>query len=182
MIARVLFVCTGNVCRSPMGERLLLARAGSALAVSSAGTRALVGYAMDGPSAVVLRDLGGDPEGHVARQLAPEMVAGADLVLTSDSDNRGVVVRTYPLAMRRVFTMREFARLGAGLGPLATAGSAAALQDRIAEVAGRRGLVEPGEPGADEIGDPFGAPLPEVQRCGQQVSAAVDGVVAALGI
>src|SRR5439155_17630059 len=91
---------------------------GTSVRTSSAGTRALVGYGMDGASAAVLRELGGDPDGHVARQLVPELVMRADLVLASDSVNRGDIVRTSPLAMRRVFTMREFARLGAGLGPL----------------------------------------------------------------
>ncbi|MBN9619912.1 MAG: hypothetical protein J0H43_09295, partial [Actinobacteria bacterium] len=140
------------------------------------------GHAMDAASALVLRELGGDPTGHVARQLLPEMVAGADLILTSDSENRSVVVRANPLAMRRIFTMREFARLGSGLGPLGVAPTVDALRVRIGDVAGQRGLVEAAEPGGDEIGDPFGAPLPEVQRCGQQVSAAVDGIVAALGL
>jgi protein-tyrosine phosphatase len=84
--------------------------------------------------------------------------------------------------MRRAFTMREFARLGAGLGPLGRPPTADALRARIAEVAGQRGIVEPAEPGEDEIGDPIGAPLPVVQRCGEQVSAAVDGIVAGLGL
>jgi protein-tyrosine phosphatase len=182
----VLFVCTGNVCRSPMAERLLRARLATRhdglVVASSAGSRALAGYAMDGASAAVLRDLGGDPDGHVARQLTADMITAADLVLTADSANRSGIVRGAPLAMRKAFTMREFARLCTGLGPLGGEPTVDALRGRIADVAGQRGIAEPGEPGADEIGDPFGAPLPVVQRCGDQVSAAVDGIVACLGL
>ena len=50
---------------------------------------------------------------------------------------------------------------------------------RSRPAAGRRNRDEPG---ADEIGDPFGAPLPVVRACGEQVSTAVDGLLAGLGL
>jgi len=62
----VLFVCTGNICRSPTAERLTCAFAtehGLGLDASSAGTRAVIGYGMEPTAAEVLRSMGGDPEG-----------------------------------------------------------------------------------------------------------------------
>jgi protein-tyrosine phosphatase len=189
--AAILFVCTGNICRSPMAERLLIARIppgpSSAVRASSAGLRAVVGYPMDPVAARVLRALGGDPDGHVARQLHPDMVSDADLVLTADAEQRSRIVREQPRAMRRVFTLREFGRLGAELDvPNGTAhvegDSAAAMRERVAEVAALRGWVDPVAPSEDDIGDPFGAPLPVMQACGRAVFDAVADVAAVLGL
>lgn len=167
-----------------MAERLLgerLADESDLVSVASAGTRALVGYGMDEASAGVLRALGVDPGRHVARQLTSDLVTDADLVLTADTANRAIVLRDNPIALRRVFTMREFARLGAALGPLPER-TEEALRKRISEVAAQRGLVPPPEPGEEDIADPFRAPLAVVQRCGAQLQETVAGIVAALGL
>src|SRR3954470_23136084 len=72
---RVLFVCIGNVCRSPVGERLLAARLpAERFAISSAGVGAMVGYAMSRYAAEELKSYGGDPTGFAARQLTPRML------------------------------------------------------------------------------------------------------------
>lgn len=181
MTLHVLFVCTGNLCRSPMAERLLVARlpasARDEVVVSSAGTRAVVGHAMDAASALVLRELGGDSNGHVARQLEPEHVRAAGLVLAATTSQRDAILRETPAAMRRTFTMREFARLAGDLGDDV---SASDLVHRIRSVAGQRGLSAPAAAGADEVADPIGAPLREVRACGEQISTAVDALAAVL--
>lgn len=112
----VLTVCTGNICRSPLLERLLQrtlddAHGLGAVQVRSAGTAALVGAEMDERSAALLHELGGDPDGFVARRLTASMVTEADLVLTATREHRAAVVRMVPSAMRRTFTVRELAVL-----------------------------------------------------------------------
>ena len=183
---RILFVCTGNICRSPMAERMLQARleqAGSApITVSSAGTRAVVGHPMDALAARVLREHGGEADGHRGRQLTAELVRAADLVLTADSTHRSRVVREVPLAMRRTFTLREFTRLGAGLDPTRPTPAGNRLRRRVAEVAAQRGETPPAEPGGDDIGDPFGAPLPVMQECGTQIAQVIDQICGILGV
>ena len=166
-----------------MGERLFQGRADTAgvITVSSAGTMGLSGYAMDRPSALVLQELGGDPDGHVARRLTPEMVQSADLVLTAVSEQRAQILKAEPMAFRRTFTMREFARLGAGFAPLPEV-TVDALRARVREIAGQRGFAEPGGPGDDEIGDPFGASIEVARAAGTQVSQSVDSAIAALGL
>jgi protein-tyrosine phosphatase len=179
----VLFVCTGNICRSPMAERLFQARTDPALAVRavSAGTHGLTGWGMDDTSAFVLRELGGDGEGHEAQRLSSGLIAAADLILTAETEHRTAVVRADPHASPRAFTMREFARLGADLGPLPQC-DAEQLRARIAQVAERRVAQPPAGPMRDDIGDPYGAALELVRACGLQIATAVDADIAALGL
>jgi protein-tyrosine phosphatase len=180
---QLLYVCTGNICRSPMGERLFRSRTSASpeITISSAGTSGLTGYEMDPPSATVLRELGGDPEGHAARRLTPELIQRADLVLTAVSEQRALILKAEPMAFRRTFTMREFARLSAGFPPLDRV-SAEALRSRVREIAARRGFTDPAGPGDDEIGDPFGAPLEFARATGTQISESVDAAIDGLGL
>jgi protein-tyrosine phosphatase len=180
----VLFVCTGNICRSPMAERLFRARVDPAVPITaaSAGTAGLPDWPMDAPSALALRELGGDPDGHAGRRLTEAMVADADLILTAETTHRSVIVQADPPAFRRAFTLREFGRLGAALGTLGAPVTVSALRERVGDVAARRGNAEPAEPGADDIGDPFGAPLTVARMRAAEVAAAVDLVIGALGL
>jgi protein-tyrosine phosphatase len=136
---------------------------------------------MDTPSLISLRELGGDSNGHVARPFTGALAEVADLVLTAESGHRAHVLQAVPLAFRKTFTIREFARLGAGLGPLA-APDEDAVRARVAEVASRRGLADPAAAGADDIGDPFGATLSVARACASALAEAIDGVLAALGL
>jgi protein-tyrosine phosphatase len=111
-VFRVLFVCIGNVCRSPVGERLLAARLPTdRFEVGSAGVGAMVGYAMSKYAATELEGYGGSSTGFAARQLTPELIEDADLVLTATRDLRSQVLAENPAALRRTFTILEFAAL-----------------------------------------------------------------------
>ncbi|MBK6440738.1 MAG: low molecular weight phosphatase family protein [Actinomycetales bacterium] len=109
----VLVVCTGNICRSPAGERLLrhLLPPGAGIEVNSAGTYAVVGHAIEPSMARLLTADGVDIWGFAARRLTEKLVAAADLVLTMETGHRTAVVQTLPQALSRTFTLREFAHL-----------------------------------------------------------------------
>jgi protein-tyrosine phosphatase len=177
----VLFVCTGNICRSPLAERLFIARSApeSGVIALSAGVYALEGYPMDEASAQALLELGGDGQGHIARHLDKSLIAEADLILGAEAAHRDAVLRLVPTTMRWAFTMREFARLGADVSPATSVGQA---KEVIASVAGRRGLVDPVAPGTDDIADPYRRPMDEVRECAQQIAHAVDATLRLLGI
>lgn len=115
---RLLFVCTGNLCRSAVAEgltRAWLARTPVAgpgrVDVLSAGTRAPVGEPMDRSSAEALTRLGGDPTNLRATALTPELATSADLVLTMTRDHRRAVLGMAPRGLRRTFTLLEAADL-----------------------------------------------------------------------
>ncbi len=128
---RVLFVCIGNVCRSPLGQHLLAARLPSeGFEVSSAGVGALVGEPMDADAAVQLAAHGVSADGFVARQLTPAIVEESELVLTATRSIRSRVLEDSPRALRRTFTVREFAAL---LDTVPGAGDPAALVAAAAE-------------------------------------------------
>jgi protein-tyrosine phosphatase len=179
----VLYVCTGNICRSPAAELLFRARIGAApVDVASAGTSGLSGHDVDLPTATVLRELGVDPSGHAARRLSARMITDADLVLTAAGTHRSSAVQLEPLTFRRTFTMREFARLGRDMPAADEPATAESLRHRVSAVAARRGIVEPAPPGGDDIADPFGAGMDAARLAVSSVSEAVDGVIRALGL
>ena len=107
----VCFVCTGNICRSPIAEKILVAElAGAGLSdrvrVSSAGTGAWhVGEPMDERAAEVLAGNGYDTK-HVARQVDAE-VLGADLIVALDGSHSSALRRTVP-EPDRVRLLRSF--------------------------------------------------------------------------
>ncbi|MET3951492.1 low molecular weight phosphatase family protein [Arthrobacter sp. UYEF36] len=112
---RILTVCTGNICRSPVAERLLQTGLDQvqpgAFVVRSAGTRAMVGDPIQPPSAEIIRTYGGTPDDFAARLLTPKLLRESDLVLAMTAKHRGAVMQMDASLLKRTFTIREFARM-----------------------------------------------------------------------
>ena len=92
---RILLVCTGNICRSPLAaallERALGERAAEGITVSSAGTGAWDGAPVSEGAYLVGLERGLDLSGHRARLLTRELVERADLILTMARHHRARV-------------------------------------------------------------------------------------------
>ncbi|EME53345.1 protein-tyrosine-phosphatase [Rhodococcus ruber BKS 20-38] len=144
---RVLYVCTGNICRSPTAELLTTAFAREAgrgeLSAHSAGTRGMVGRPMEPTAALVLRQLGGEPDGFVARRLSPHIAQDADLVITMAESHRAAVLQAAPRMLKRTFTLREAARLQQLSGA-----------ETVTELAAARAQFP--APGPEDVTDPIG--------------------------
>lgn len=107
----LLFVCTGNICRSPTAELYAAHHLDpERFRVHSAGTHGLDGWPIEPSAARRLADLGIGCDAFRARRLTAEMVERADLVLTATRVHRDQVVALVPDARGRTFTMRELAR------------------------------------------------------------------------
>lgn len=91
----ILVVCTGNICRSPIGERLLRKRL-PGVKVKSAGVHGLVKHLADATAADVAANHGVSLEGHAGRKLTAEMARNYDLILAMESEHIAQVTAIAP--------------------------------------------------------------------------------------
>jgi protein-tyrosine phosphatase len=164
---RILHICTGNICRSPMAERLtrggLAHRFGadaSRFVVESAGTWGHSGAPMEPFALSTLSTYGLDGGDFRARELVAAHVAGADLVLAATREHRAAAVVLHPRAAGRTFTLREFARLVSAVDPaqLTAQDPVERARQLVRAAAGNRGLVPPETPSHDDLADPYQGP------------------------
>lgn len=106
MINRILILCVGNVCRSPMAEGLLK-RVLPGCAVSSAGMGALVGQPADPHAIALMQQQGIDISAHRARQLESWMTVAADMVLVMDMEQKRHLELLYPMCLGKAFRLGE---------------------------------------------------------------------------
>jgi protein-tyrosine phosphatase len=191
----VLSVCLGNICRSPMAERMLahlvwerLGDAADAYVHSeSAGTGGWhVGESMNPPAARELRRRGAVDEGFRARKLLGAHLDTADLILTATAEHLEVVGGLRPDAAHRAFVLGEFGRLVADVDPaalpaavLAGDGGPASVYERgialVAAVDAMRGGADP-KP-ADDLDDPWGRGEVWFERTGDEIERALSPFV-----
>src|SRR5947209_15332682 len=106
----ILFVCTGNVCRSPMAEGILrLALQGRGdYRVESAGLGAMEGQPPSPYAVQAVRELGIDISKQRSRMLTSELVRQADFIFGMTHSHIDTVTMLYPQAAEKNFLLREF--------------------------------------------------------------------------
>ncbi len=104
-IRRILVLCEGNHCRSPLAEALLRRALGPASEVRSAGLRALVGEPAHEEARRLAAELGLDLEAHRGRQISPELIREADLILVMDRAQKEACEALTPNARGRVYLL-----------------------------------------------------------------------------
>ena len=118
-VPRILTVCTGNICRSPLAETVLRARLRDlGVEVSSAGTHAVVGHEMTRQAQELATGRGadaGDAAAHRARFLVDPLLLEADLVLAMSREHRAAILQLTPSRVLQTLALREFARLATAL-------------------------------------------------------------------
>ena len=162
---RVLFVCTANICRSPLMEIEARRLAGDAdIVFTSAGTHGLRAAPMDADMATVLP--AGAAEAFRSRPIDTAILEQADLVLTAETSHRAFILEEHAHLHRKVFTLGQFVDTIAGLPDL--------HGRELVAAAGRRRTP----PRADgDIADPYRRGTAAVEQAAGTVSSMLSVVV-----
>jgi low molecular weight protein-tyrosine phosphatase len=193
----VLHVCMGNICRSPMAERLLIVAVAEAAGVATKDADGLVhshsagtggwhaGEEMHPSAARQVQARGGDATGFAARRLRSDHLDAADLVLVATADQQLYVTALRPDAAPRTFVLGELGRLlrmvdlaalpPDGATPEATYDRGVAL---VAALDAARGGAAP-LPG-DDLDDPWGRGEKTFARVAEEIDDLLRPLAAAL--
>lgn len=111
MKKNILFVCTGNSCRSVMAEGLfkkIVEDRSDEFQVGSAGVGAIDGYPASTETLKVMREHGIDMSGHQSRHLTAAMVRLADKIFVMEQMHKEAVLRQWPEAREKVHLLTEY--------------------------------------------------------------------------
>lgn len=176
---RVLFVCTANMCRSPLAEHLFAEEverrdgSGHSWAVASAGTHVTAGTEVHELVREVLAERGLPVPRASSHQVVEADVESADLILTAAREHRSWIVTRVPSAVRRTFTLRQFARLCAAGWREVGAGAVLDPSHLLDLVTVGRRVVGPVSEEEDLVVDPMGGSIEDFRTCAEQISDAV---------
>lgn len=146
----ILFVCSGNSCRSPMAEGILKAILPTALkqnvTVQSAGTLGIHGSPATDFAVEVARDHGADIAGHRSQGITEKLVKSSDLIFAMAEDHKHYLQDRFPGFRENVFLLRAFDRA-------------------------------PGEITNESIADPIGQSLEVYRECGELIHSELQRIM-----
>jgi protein-tyrosine-phosphatase len=111
----VLFICTGNTCRSPMAEQIFNEQTkGLSAQAFSAGLNVSAGSPISPKAAEALTNLGYSTKEHSSTQVSTQAIEEADVILTFTQDQKDEVAKRFPAAVDKLSTISEYANRGTG--------------------------------------------------------------------
>jgi protein-tyrosine-phosphatase len=155
----ILFVCSGNSCRSPLAEGLLRMKIPSRLqdevVIKSAGTLGIEGSPAARYSVQIVQEMGGDISGHRSQGVTEALMAEADLVLAMAAEHLEYLRREYPQYRENIFLLKRFARAADETG-------------------------EHDDPDGDDIFDPLGSSIETYRACAEIIDAELERIMPTL--
>lgn len=182
-MSRILIVCTGNTCRSPMAEamlRKLSAERELGVEVHSAGVSTVDGLPVSSNAAAALRKRNVPLPG-VSTAMTGQEAAWADLILTMTSGHKRAVVQRFPDAADKTFTLKEFALDGDPVMEDVAEAERIFAEWQVRQALGeslpeadRKRLLELQRRLPDfDIADPYGGPPEVYERCADEIAEAL---------
>lgn len=177
---KVLFVCTGNICRSPMGELMFpLFFHSDAVETDSAGVNGLIDHQIDPSSNKLLKLDGIDASSFRSKRITPQLALSSDLILCFTEAQRGNIVTLAPRARSRTYTVSDFANLCrycAGNGLIC----GDTIEDRLDSIIANASMVRPMLPASQDIKDPYRREFKMFQNAHDQMGYAFADIAQAL--
>ncbi|RSX51134.1 protein-tyrosine-phosphatase [Bifidobacterium callimiconis] len=169
----IMFVCTGNVCRSPMGE-LMMKRylAGSSITVSSAGVKGLKDRPIHQSSGKLMTSVGIDSSAFRSRMLTAEMAQNADLILCFEKEQRRDIVSLAPMAVNYTFLVTDFANMCLYSAQQKLV-KGRTLEERLQSVINAASFIRPMIPAPRDVDDPMGKSFDVFCRAAEQTNKAI---------
>jgi protein-tyrosine phosphatase len=182
IVMNLLFVCTGNICRSPMAEALFRAHAEQLdlpCSVSSAGLMTGGEPAATGAvAAMAARRV--DLTDHRSTRLSPELIEGSDLVLTMERQHLRASVARRADAFDRIYTLAELVDRSRRRGGPTDRDH---LEDWLGRMhQGRTLRGQFAEDPADEIADPLGAGADAFEATAERLDALISSLIASMAM
>ncbi|MUG46780.1 low molecular weight protein arginine phosphatase [Paenibacillus woosongensis] len=187
---RILFVCTGNTCRSPMAEgifRKLARERGIDAEVASAGVAAVAGLPISRHAEGVLKDQGIHDQ-ITSTPLHAELIEWADLILTLTGGHKQQAIAAFPEKADKIYTLKEYVE-----DDEVVLAEQAELNQLIADLELSRALGQALEEAKEQrirellqrmprydISDPFGGSREDYNLTAQEISAALEKLIAKL--
>ncbi|CAM3458520.1 low molecular weight protein arginine phosphatase [Marinicrinis lubricantis] len=180
---RILFICTGNTCRSPMAEALLrhLAKHRNLqIEVRSAGVAAANGIPMSEHTRTIL-ERKGIREMHHSKPLSPDWIDWADLVLTMTMHHKQSLAAQYPHAVDKLYALKEYVKqtpeqleaLNRFNAWEAELQMKLAMGQNVTEEDLEHLLALQNELGSYDVADPFGGSLNDYEQAAEEIEQAL---------
>lgn len=192
---RILYVCTGNQCRSVMAEyltRAALVRRGGGneagvepIEIRSAGTLQYPPHPADPIVVELLAADGIDATAHRSTPLNADVSRAADLIMCFEREQIADLLAQNPLAARRTFLFDDFVNVcaklrrdaGAGAVPGGSAVPGNTMADRLREAMASASMLRPFLPEARETEDPHAKPRDVFERVYAEITRGVDTIL-----